>query len=316
MSKLLLVAPEHVGIIDVVYEGLKEYSGYGVDLLDLNPERFRYKHFGQRVYNFLLKTFLGQNLKTRYYEKIFTEKIAALDAQYECILIIRPDILTDRILNELRKRTNRFIAYYWDTVSFFPRKLKITHYFNTIYSFDPVDCREHGFHFLSNFYFYEKPAGDIAYQVYNISTYDHRSSFIEAIAKKLEEMNISFCLKAVHDESFTKAYIQYEPKVIGYREMLKEIEKTAVLLEVQKKEQRGLTFRPFEALGLNKKLITTNPEIRNYDFYDETNILILDQDKMNIDLPRAFFETAYRPIPAEKREKYHLKNWIKTMLSS
>ncbi len=313
MGKLLLAAPEHVGIIDVLLEGLHKYTDHSIDFLDLHAEPFCYKNKQQRMYNFFLKTFTGQNIKKRYYNRIFKERIAVLKKNYDIILIIRPDILNNAALGMLRSRANYFVAYYWDVVSFFPRKLAIRKYFDKIFSFDPADCNHYGFYFLSNFYYYEKET-PIAYQVYNISTYDYRKDFIEKIAERLQQLHISFCLKAVHHAPFQNIYITYLPEVLNYREMLSEIAATQVLLEVQKKEQRGLTFRPFEALGLNKKLITTNPEIRKYDFFDENNILVLEYTDEAPEIPADFFFTPYKPVEKEKREKYHLKNWISTIL--
>jgi len=316
MGKLLLAAPEHMGIIEVVQEGLKKYSGHSVDFLNLlTTEKFVYKHFRQRTYNFFLKNLTGQNIKTHYYNKKFKEKIVQFGSDYDIIVIIRPDLVTNKILKLLRKKTNHFVAYYWDTAKFYPRKLKIRKYFDKIFSFDPKDCKKYGFNFLSNFYYYENAAPHIDYQVYNLSSFDYRKDLIERIGEKLYNLNISSCLKLAYHQPFKSDYIQHIPKVINYQVMLKEIASAQVVLEVQRKNQCGLSFRPFEALGLNKKLITTNSDIKNYDFYDEANILILDYDATNIEIPKAFFETPYKPIPNSIREKYHLKNWVTTLLS-
>ncbi|MFI8377987.1 hypothetical protein [Leeuwenhoekiella sp. NPDC079379] len=45
-----------------------------------------------------------------------------------------------------------------------------------------------------------------------------------------------------------------------------------ILLDVQKGNQEGLTFRIFEALALKKKLIITNKSIVDYYFYDPQNL--------------------------------------------
>jgi len=60
-------------------------------------------------------------------------------------------------------------------------------------------------------------------------------------------------------------------------------------------------------LGLHKKLITTNSDIVNYDFYNPQNILVVDEK--NPTIPASFFETKYIPIPAAIFNKYTLEGW-------
>ena len=63
-----------------------------------------------------------------------------------------------------------------------------------------------------------------------------------------------------------------------------------------------------------KKLITTNKDIKNYDFYNSNNIHVID-DVKNISIPLSFFETNYEEIPTELVEKYIVKNWVTTILA-
>ena len=91
------------------------------------------------------------------------------------------------------------------------------------------------------------------------------------------------------------------------------IKKSKVLLDVNRNGQEGLTFRVLESLGLNKKLITTNSDIINYDFYNPNNILVINEKKPVI--PISFFETNYEEIPKEIFEKYTLEGWVEKILN-
>ena len=62
-----------------------------------------------------------------------------------------------------------------------------------------------------------------------------------------------------------------------------------------------------------RKLITTNSDIRHYDFYNESNILIFDD---SIDFNSPFFTNNYQDISEEVYKKYSLKNWLNTMLNA
>ena len=60
-----------------------------------------------------------------------------------------------------------------------------------------------------------------------------------------------------------------------------------------------------------RKLVTTNSDIKNYDFYNENNILIYSEP-INLDSP--FFKNEYEELSDEMYEKYSLKNWLITMI--
>ena len=75
--------------------------------------------------------------------------------------------------------------------------------------------------------------------------------------------------------------------------------------------QLGLTIRVLEALGAKKKLITTNEDIVNYDFYNEENIYVYDGKSFDFESP--FFKETYKEIDKEVYEKYSLRNWIREM---
>jgi len=94
-------------------------------------------------------------------------------------------------------------------------------------------------------------------------------------------------------------------------QIIKIFEDSKYILDAPQKGQTGLTIRTIECLGAKKKLITTNKDIINYDFYNENNILVFDGE-INKDSP--FFVNEYEDIDAYIYEKYSLKNWLKTMI--
>ena len=51
-------------------------------------------------------------------------------------------------------------------------------------------------------------------------------------------------------------------------------------LDVTNPGQMGLALRPFEALGQNKKLITTNGNISDYEFYHLSNVMAVEAGKV------------------------------------
>ena len=75
--------------------------------------------------------------------------------------------------------------------------------------------------------------------------------------------------------------------------------------------QTGLTIRTIECLGAKRKLITTNPEIVHYDFYDPKNIWVYEDGKA---LEKDFFVAPYKELPEEIYQKYSIRSWLMTML--
>ena len=62
-----------------------------------------------------------------------------------------------------------------------------------------------------------------------------------------------------------------------------------------------------------KKIITNNPTVKDYDFYNAENILIIDEDLSNFST--AFFETPYQDLPPDVYRKYTLENWVETVFN-
>lgn len=63
-----------------------------------------------------------------------------------------------------------------------------------------------------------------------------------------------------------------------------------------------------EALFYNKKLITNNPEIRNFDFFHPNNIFILEQENLE-EIP-AFMEKPMYMQPDSLKAKYDVGSWL------
>jgi hypothetical protein len=314
MKDVLIVTADPLNMIDVIREGMKAHTELTFDYIDHDfiKKSFRYKNFRQRAANFIQKNFSGKNIKHEYYDSSVKKIMDGFDSCYKKILIIRPDLLNDNHLQMLRERTNCFIAYYWDTVDLIPRKQNIIHYFDRILSFDPEDCKKYGFDFQPNFYCYENSPEEIRYQVYNLSTLDNRKGVIEEIAVALEQEGLSYLFKGFREKPFKNTCIQYTPRV-SYQQMLNEARYCNVVLDVVKSGQSGLSFRPFEALGLNKKLITTNVGIREYEFYDPENVLVLEPG--NVSIEKDFFEQPFKDVDCSVKEKYHIKQWLTNVLN-
>ncbi len=68
-------------------------------------------------------------------------------------------------------------------------------------------------------------------------------------------------------------------------------------------------MRSIEAMGLSRKLVTTNSDVVNYDFFDSANVLSVNS--LNADAMANFAATPYHPVPAHILAGYRLDSWVK-----
>ncbi|MBP9509688.1 MAG: hypothetical protein KBE73_00890, partial [Fusobacteriaceae bacterium] len=108
--------------------------------------------------------------------------------------------------------------------------------------------------------------------------------------------------------------ITQNPITLEETQMYQNLSK--VILEIghtnAEKIQGGLSMRAIEALGNRKKLLTTYEIVKEYDFYNEKNIKVLDLN--NIDIDKSFFEMPYEQLDDTTYKKYSLESWIKNLI--
>lgn len=67
-------------------------------------------------------------------------------------------------------------------------------------------------------------------------------------------------------------------------------------------------MRVIEILGARRKLVTTNTSIKDYEFYNKDNILIIDRE--NPIISKEFCDTDYQPLDDCIYIKYSLDAWL------
>ena len=92
-------------------------------------------------------------------------------------------------------------------------------------------------------------------------------------------------------------------------EVIDLYQNTIAVLDIEHINQNGLTIRSMEVLGAGLKLITTNKNIINEDFFSEKSIMVID--RQNIKMDSTFFDHD-QISPLDK--KYTLKLWLSHIL--
>ena len=283
-----------------------------------NPSKFKYKGI-EKIINFSRKFFL----KDREYKKKLIEehklreyykKISQLD-MLDYVLVIRPDAFPIPVIQELKKKTKKLIAYQWDGIEKFPEVKKYFHLFDTFFCFDSAD-EKNNIKPITNFYFDCIPP---VYKDYNAQKpefyfvglyWENREKKIDRFISEVLKMEVelSIFIQYNNKSEIKNPKIKYIKERITFLENLRNVEKADVLLDFVDPIHNGLSIRFFEAIYYKKKVITDNQTVKGYDFYHPDNIFVLDENFDQID---SFLNTPYRDLSEEIVKKYGFTNWIK-----
>ena len=289
-----------------------------------------YKHANLRaqILNFFSKVFLGANPKHIKKQEYILEQLQK-HGQHDQILVINPNVIDLEYHKKIKEYTKEYNAYLYDSLHRCPvDDLLNANLFDTIYSFDPEDCRNNNFIQMNNYIYFEKPETIPVpkYDVLTVSSFDKRFPIFNRIAFQLKEKNISFkflfvsrnigyktfkynlkmMVKKKFDMLIEKS-IQFQSKKIPLKKLLELYTETRIIVDIVQGNQSGLSFRIFEAIGLQKKIITNNPNIKNYNFYNPNNIMVIDEE---LSFDTTFFDTDYSPIPKEIYNQYTIDSWV------
>ncbi|WP_034671677.1 hypothetical protein [Epilithonimonas caeni] len=307
-KRITLIYPFAYGYIDFVMNELQSYSDIIVTDIKTDSIKYKYPNFGSKIRNGITKLF-GKNIKKEYFKNQIVEKI---NEKQDIIFIIRPDLMEDSLLKKLKEKTDCFIAYYYDSCKKYPRQIDIANVFDEIYSYEKEDIEKYGFTETTNFIYDEHiESEEIKYDIFNISSFDSRIDEIEKISKQLSENGFKINFILFWFEKLDYPYLTSITEYLSLDETKKLISQSKAMIDIQRDDQKGLSFRTFESLGYRKKLITTNSSIKNYDFYDPNDILVINSENVDIETLKSFLDQPYVEIPREILEKYTVKTFVK-----
>lgn len=321
-KKILLLMTSDFRICDAFKENL-EFLNYEV-LLISDKHKFKYKNIIDRAINFYKKIFLkDKSYKRELARKYDSEKIMIiLNNQkhfFDFALTIRPDKFSESILKKIKEISKFSIAYQWDGLSRFPEVTNTINLFDKFYVFDKNDLAlfPNKLHYSTNFYFdsfdfisNSKPEFDIFF----VGSYDSRIDDLIIICEKLIKLKLKLnILIATSPKEHLKkySYINFLNKPLTYIQNIELLAKSKIVIDLGHKNlHTGLSFRTFEAIGYEKKLITTNKIVKNFDFYNPQNIFVLDNNLNDLE---NFINKPFEKLNDKIKGKYSFSNWIRYM---
>lgn len=268
--------------------------------------------------------------KIQEHYQLMLEKIAGQAFDY--ILICQAEATPVFFLQKLKEiyPDARMILYLWDSIKNKKHSLEKTAYFDHVASFDFDDCQKNAFHFRPLF-FEEKyltlaEKTDYVYSLFFVGTiHSDRYTILEQVKRIFLESGKNVFFYYYIPSKLMFFYYKYFKKIIpgsyfqdfhyaplDKDELAKKLSDSGAVIDIQHPAQTGLTMRTIEMLGANKKLITTNAEVKHYDFYESGNICVIERE--NIQIPASFLNTPYKKIAPEIKERYSLPFFILELL--
>lgn len=315
-SKICIISFDHWNYDKHIVTALQEK---GIDSFHIKIGEFQYKNIGERIANTFSKIFLGSNPKIKKRQEYILDSLQKRGKQDQ-ILVINPELIDKNYHLEIKKYTSKYIAYLYDSMQRCPIPHLLDGVFDAIYSFDKEDCEKYGFEETSNYIYFEpkKHCDNAIVQEYiYIGSIDERLEKVEQIGRFLKANSATFKLYAIGKKAtwyrlknkFTQQYktISFRRKRFTQEETLQKYKESTTIIDIVRNKQTGLSFRIFEALGLQKNVLTNNTIIQDYDIYASGKINILSEGDTISKKDFAFEEKLYTP---SLQLKYHLSSWV------
>lgn len=325
--KLLLIMPRFFNYPELIIQELIG-MGYEVDFFDDRPSTNAWVKAAIRIN----KRLIGVYIK-RYFEEVME---TVQQKEYDVVFLISGQSLSfsESMIKEIKdcQSKARFVLYQWDSQKNFPYIKNVQKYFDKCYSFDKRDIQETpSLKFLPLFYsrtyerIGEENSKEFKYDFCFVGTaHPKKYQSINMMSKQLRRVYpnqfiyfffpspIVYFYRKVRDKELRKAHYREFHYIPLKGEEMDDIYKASrCVLDSAQAGQSGLTIRVIEALGAKKKLITTNEDVVNYDFYRPENIYVY---KGEIDLDDVFFKAEYKEVDQVVYGKYSLRNWLKEII--
>lgn len=323
-KRILFLSAYFFGYNDQICKAMQA-RGATVDYFDERPANSVFVKAVIRLKPELLKSYIQQ-----YHNRIIQK---TQNNRYDYIVIIKAESITVENLKVL-KLTHpdaKLILYLWDSVKNFKNAEMKLPLFDKVLSFDRYDCNEFGLIFRPLFYCQDY--ADVALMqvprdvdVLFIGTmHSDRYKFVtkieDTVVKRGGKIHyyLFFMSKVLYYKmKFTdKALLgtkmsDFHFKSISQNDVVELFARTRSIIDIQHPKQTGLTMRTIETLGAKRKLITTNSDVVNYDFYNPSNVLIVDRVNPNID--EEFLSSPYQEIDTNVYQYYSIDRWINSIL--
>ena len=316
-KRVLVFSVKTFGYESKIVGKLRELGAI-VDWYDDRPDNSFLTKSLLRINRSLLKWKLNS-----YHNKLLRELNGK---HYDYIAFIACESFTSNFVLKLKNKFKdaKVILYLWDSLKNKQGLSNNLEHFDSIKSFDKNDCelyQNFGFRplFFVDEYSGNKNNAESKYCSAFVGTiHCDRYDFFNEISKKIAGINYSyfycpskllFFIRKIVDRDFRKVpYREVHFHALTSAQVSSIYLSSKIVVDFNHVKQVGLTMRTFETMAMNRKLITTNKAIIDYDFYSPRNICVVDSN--NIVIPKEFLSCGYVPVQPEILYKYSIEGWL------
>ncbi len=308
---------------------IKELTNLGFDsITDVSYlySGYKYTSFFQRVQSFYIKNFANRPdykrlLAFKSVESEYIEKLNNIpNADYA--FLIRPDIYSSQFIDMIGTKAKKTVGYQWDGLKRFPAIQPLIRKFNRFFVFDTSDLNQCNVMPLTNFgvmsykpeSLYDESRKSDVY--FSGSFYPERVDVLSRLLSQLSSLGlkVNYILSSNKPRNWKDPNLNITSNTVTFEENLKNTFNAKIILDLVIEEHQGLSFRVFEALTFDKKLITTNKSVMHYDFYDPSNIFVWTNASTKKELDK-FVNSPIKPVCKHLKYKYSFENWLKYALN-
>lgn len=310
------------------------FFGYEKEIINtLSKIGYRVHFFDERISN--LKVFkaayrsipiLRLFLSNIHFFNIL-RKVKSLD-RFDYLFVLKGEVTPSWFVKRIKFLfpNIKTIYYSWDSFKNNPNGLKLIELMEKKISFDFHDSIKYKLYHRPLFSSLTRNYGDLiinqnlAASVFTI--HSDRVSVLSRIISQLKIHGVETKYYAYSRfEQFDKIKsavssdeeIKLQNKPLAKNDLNMFLSDANFIIDINHPEQTGLTMRTFEALVLSKKLISTNSNLKNYVFYNENNICVVDRN--NIVIPDQFINSKFENYDNEFTELMTIEGWLKEIFS-
>ncbi|MGU5659482.1 hypothetical protein [Aeromonas veronii] len=328
-KKILFICPSFFGYEKEIESELR-LLGATVDFYDERP----FRSSVLKIINRLNFKRLIRNKITQHYDSILN---VAKIRKYDVLFVVNPETMPSGFIKKLKQVCNNIhtVLYLWDSLRNKKNAADLIGEFERVFTFDKNDVNSNKkLEFLPLFYTrtydyrnnHNKGDCELKYHAAFVGTaHSDRFCLVKKIICKLPASSFNnfiflycpsrllyFLKKLFSHELRDVSLSDISFKSMNSTDIANVLMKSLFVIDIEHPNQNGLTMRTIEMLGMQKKLITTNKNIMEYDFYNPKNICVVDRIEPSIN--DDFIYSDYEPIEISMLDKYSLNNWLKTLL--
>lgn len=317
-KRVVFISVESFNIEELLVSGLKSL---GAEVLRFNerPDNLNITKAAIRFNKELVA-----NKLQKHYDWILSQTLAF---EPSFIFVLKGETVSKLFLNSVKRSLPKckLIFYNADSFKNNPNPEELIPLFDSVFTFDREDSIRLGLRYLPLFYedsyIESQVPKDLKFSFIG-TVHTDRLKIVEGVKAQISPKTFflhyySHGLLHLLFQFLTSVKIPVKsiPNIkfnqLNLEDVKDVFKRTEIVVDIQHPNQSGLTMRTIQVLGAGCKLITTNKHIVHHDFYNSTNIFIIDRRDPKIS--QEFISKPYQSIDPKILKKYTLTSWLRTI---